>query len=166
MSYLEVRHNIEVAHRLFDLKGKCEAIHGHSMWVTMRLHGHINTSGVLEGLDFGGVKKHFREYLDTHYDHKLLLNEKDPFAQLVASKEVIKAAVHPNDEVQDLLRTEDIFTLLPGLVAVPGDPTTENIARWVAKWSVGIFGLAVDVHVQETHVNGAGFSLKGYRNGS
>jgi|SRR5687767_2350452 len=152
MSYLEVRHNIEVAHRLFDLKGKCEAIHGHSMWVTMRLHGHINTSGVLEGLDFGGVKKHFREYLDTHYDHKLLLNEKDPWAQPLRG--------------QATESTIEGVDYLPGLVQVPGDPTTENIARWVAKWSIAIFGLAVDVHVQETHVNGAGFSLKGYRNGS
>lgn len=163
MTYLEVRHNIEVAHRLLDLRGKCEAIHGHSMWVTLRLHGHLDKAGILEGLDFGSIKKQFRTYLDDKYDHHLLLNEKDPWAgKLVKpyrSHWVADGAQSTGYSVEDIGH-------LPGLVTLPGDPTTENIAKWIAQWAVKAFELNVDVHVQETYVNGAGYSLKGYRNGS
>jgi len=55
------------------------------------------------------------------------------------------------------LEVED-FDLLPGLLTVPGDPSTENIAKWVAQWATAIFKLPADVKVQETHVNGAGYS--------
>lgn len=127
--FITVRHNIEVAHRLFESRGKCEAIHGHSMWVTMTLKGVINEHGMLDGLDFAVVKRHFRGYLDAYYDHHLLLNENDPWA-----------ATQPDP--------------LPGLNPLPGDPTTENIARWIGEEMRTEFPV-VRVHVDETAVNGA-----------
>ena len=39
---LRVVHNIETAHRLTLLPGRCEAIHGHSMLVTLTLYGPVN----------------------------------------------------------------------------------------------------------------------------
>jgi 6-pyruvoyl-tetrahydropterin synthase len=147
MSFIVVRHNIEVAHRLFELEGdKCQNIHGHSMWVEMKLHGHINKHGLLEGLNFGDVKKEFRGFLDKNYDHHLLLNENDPWAQDLDPEQRYDGSTKP--------------ILLPGLMATPGDPSTENIAKWIATWAVATFKLKVDVAVQETHVNGAGFSEK------
>jgi 6-pyruvoyltetrahydropterin/6-carboxytetrahydropterin synthase len=137
MALIEVRHNIEVAHRLFDLKGKCEAIHGHSMWVKLTLHGQLDRHGVLEGIEFGALKKDFRNHLDTQYDHKLLLNEDDPWTNAVFKDQK-----------------------LPGLQVCPGDPTTENIAAWIANWAFEQFRLPTDVFVQETHVNAAGFSRR------
>jgi len=127
---LRVRHNIEVAHRLFMLPGKCENIHGHSMWVTLDLLGHkIDVDGYLGGLDFGDVKRKFRAYLDTNYDHHLLLNGNDPLAKYD----------------------------LPGVILCGNDPSTENIARWVAEWArqnfEGTPGFRVTV--DETHVNSA-----------
>lgn len=161
MSFIVVRHNIEVAHRLFELEGnKCQNIHGHSMWVEMKLHGHLNVHGILEGLDFGSVKKAFREYLDTTYDHHLLLNKNDPWADSLGALKVLTENTHPNDKVQSLLATSDLFESLPGLITTPGDPTTENLAKWIANWATRTFQLNVDVHVQETHVNGAGHSEK------
>lgn len=128
---IEVRHNIEVAHRLSLLPGKCEAIHGHSMWVDMELAvDGVDAAGLAGGLDFGSVKRSFRSHLDSVYDHHLLLNHDDPIAD------------YP----------------LPGLARVSGDPSTENIARWIGEWaaeqwpSVVIGGL---VRVRETSVNAA-----------
>lgn len=131
---LQVRHNIEVAHRLSLLPGKCEAIHGHSMWVNLELAGRIwepGGEGRMNGLDFGAIKKEFRGFLDSEFDHRLLLNVTDPVAK--------------ND--------------LPGLRLCPGDPTTENIARWVAKWAKDLWPVHVKVLVNETHVNAASFEL-------
>lgn len=147
MSFIEVRHNIEVAHRLFNLNGKCERIHGHSMWVDLKLHGSVDAHGILSSLDFGTVKKKFRGFLDGSFDHHLLLNENDPWAGPVAlpdgSEDSASRVVH-----------------LPGVVTFPGDPTTENLARWIAEWAVDEFELPADVIVHETSVNAAGHSSR------
>jgi len=101
------------------------------MWVTMHLHGDLNEHGVLCGIEFGDLKKSFRAYLDEHYDHRLLLNEADPFSQqLYTAKEL-----PPNNIVtfdSGAFLPGDLL-YLPGLRTVPGDPTTENIARWIGE---------------------------------
>jgi 6-pyruvoyl-tetrahydropterin synthase len=145
MSFIEVRHNIEVAHRLSLLPGKCENIHGHSMWVTLRLEGIIGATGILknqqgDSFDFGSVKGEFRSYLDFTYDHKLLLNEDDPWNNILHA-----------DDGDGLGK----LGTLPGLYATPGDPTTENLARWIAEWAALQFRANAQVQVQETHVNAA-----------
>lgn len=133
-AFIAVRHNIEVAHRLHLLPGKCENIHGHSMWVHLELAGQLDHRGLLDGLDFGAVKREYRKYLDTKYDHRLLLDVDDPLTSVGAVK-------------------------LPGLRPTAGQPTTENIARWVGEWAVENFPSATGgtVTVHETHVNQAGW---------
>jgi len=153
-AYIEVRHNIEVAHRLFESPGKCENIHGHSMWVSLKIYGTVNGQGMLQNhfgkaLEFGQVKHSFRNYLDTQYDHHLLLNRNDPFAGPLG---VDIGNIHVN--------------FLPGLIAVGGDPTTENLALWIAEWSQNHFAIpTLTVHVSETSVNGAGVIFEGESDG-
>lgn len=158
MGFVFVRHNIEVAHRLLNLPGKCEQIHGHSMNVELMIHGHVDNNGLLDGRDFGNIKKVFREYLDSTFDHHLLLNEQDPWAGLLAAKSVLeKHGPQPNDDFawDDY---PDLFEPLPGLVKTPGDPTTENIAKWIAEWAANTFSCKVNVIIQETGTNGAGYA--------
>ena len=149
MSSLTVRHNIEVAHRLYEMPGKCQNIHGHSMLVELTIHGHINARGVLEGLEFGAVKKEFRSFLDETFDHHLLLNENDPWARTLYQS--IQNGHGANTESF----SGDQAHPLPGLVAMPGDPTTEHLAKWIAEWGAGTFHLMCDVTVHETAVNAA-----------
>lgn len=128
MQTLKVRHNMEVAHRLFLTPGKCENIHGHSMWVVAELEGQVNDKGLLEGWDFSEVKSLFRSYLDKFYDHHLLLNRDDVWS----------------------------CKLLPGMQLVNGDPTTENIARWIGEWCEESFPChRIRIEVWETQVNSA-----------
>jgi 6-pyruvoyl-tetrahydropterin synthase len=125
LTSIAVKHNIEVAHRLFELPGKCERIHGHSMWVTLAIEGPVNDKGLLSGIEYGALKKLFRGYLDAGYDHSLLLNEADPFAgELISIKRDAEGQVTPESEGG---------LHLPGLVTCPADPTTENIAAWIIK---------------------------------
>lgn len=126
MASILIRHNIEVAHRLIETEGKCQNIHGHSMWVTLELFGRVDKTGKLAGLEFGQVKETFREWLDENFDHHLLLND------------------------DDLLAEEK----LPGAVMMHCDPTTENIAASVYHWARGQWPLGeMHVEVQETHSN-------------
>lgn len=145
--FIELLHNIEIAHRLYFMPGKCQQIHGHSMKVRLTLHGHPNTDGVFESLDFSDVKKRFRGYLDEYYDHKLLLNERDPFAKPLTFQ------LGPNEG--------DIVTAsLPGLVTMQGDPTTENLVQQIGWWAIGEFKLPCDIHIQETGTNAVGRSFR------
>jgi 6-pyruvoyltetrahydropterin/6-carboxytetrahydropterin synthase len=152
-SFLEIRHNMEVAHRLFNLKGRCEQIHGHSMWVTVRIYGKIdNEVGAVTNhygrvMDFGSMKKGLRHHMDTVYDHHLLLNRNDPFAGplYLPDAETVEQSVK-----------------LPGLQVCDGDPTTENLALWIAQWGRDFYGVdRIQCIVQETAVNAAGVILGG-----
>lgn len=151
-SFLEIRHNMEVAHRLYDFKGRCEQIHGHSMWVTLRVYGKINDQGALmnhygKPMDFGAMKKALRQHMDERYDHHLLLNENDPWAQPL-----------DHADVQEQRGSQ----YLPGLIALPRDPTTENLALWIGSWAQTHFFIPrVQCIVQETSVNAAGVILGG-----
>jgi len=127
MTTIAVKHNIEVAHRLFELPGKCEQIHGHSMWVTMELQGRLNDKGILGGIEYGALKKVFRGHLDETYDHRLLLNVADPYARPIYMFDVDD--FEPGERVNV---DEGSKQYLPGLQATMGDPTTENLAKWIA----------------------------------
>jgi 6-pyruvoyltetrahydropterin/6-carboxytetrahydropterin synthase len=133
-----VKHNAEIAHRLSLLQGKCQNIHGHSLQVQLWLLGPTDERGIMGGLDFGTIKKKFREYIDEMYDHHLLLNKEDQLLDQLG---------------HTAFGAVDIY---PGLVTTIGDPTIENIAKWVHTWASQTFTpLLVRVNVQETNTNGA-----------
>jgi 6-pyruvoyltetrahydropterin/6-carboxytetrahydropterin synthase len=146
MSFVSLNHYVQVAHRLSLLPGKCEQIHGHSMKVNLDVKGRIGATGIMENLsgeafEFGHMKLAFRDHLDTTYDHRLLLNREDPWAQVFDLYDVVA-----DDPVNG--------KSLPGLQTCDGDPTTENIARWIADWACGHFRTDVVVWVEETCTNG------------
>ena len=150
---LGVKHNIEVAHRLYELPGKCEQIHGHSMWITLGIKGDLNRHGLLEGIEFGTLKKIFRGYLDSEFDHHVLLNQEDPFAGEIMTVD--------RSEEGHFAETSGGGLLLPGVKTFDGDPTTEHIANWVLtdinRLLTEAFGgrpyYGLDVTVWETAVN-------------
>lgn len=140
---LQFSHTIQVAHRLYRQEGKCQQIHGHSMKVSLTLeirdftkdeYGYATDQ---EGrlLEFGAVKKVFRAHLDANYDHKLLLNKDDPWAG-------------------NLLHTAGVKSEgLPGLIKCNGDPSTENLAGWIAQFCAEEFRCDILIRVEETETN-------------
>jgi 6-pyruvoyl tetrahydropterin synthase/QueD family protein len=154
---IAVRHNIEVAHRLFRTPGKCENIHGHSMNVELDMFGAVDSStGMLANLDFSDIKKKFRGFLDYNFDHKTLLNKEDPWAG-----GLIFQSEHDSEDVRSGAVALTSQTL-PGLVTTEGDPTTENIAWWIATWSLENLPWTIEnvtVTVHETAVNTATCTL-------
>lgn len=149
-----VRHNIEVAHRLLNLPGKCQQIHGHSMWVTLEVNADKDTNGYALGpdgtpLDFGSLKKAVRDYLDGVWDHHLHLNKDDPLAG------TLQTAVRT--ESGQFSEEGQWIGELPGVVKWPGDPSVENIARWIRDAvSAYLPNMSIYIKVEETSTNGAG----------
>jgi 6-pyruvoyltetrahydropterin/6-carboxytetrahydropterin synthase len=154
-TFVVIRHNMEVAHRLWKLDGnKCQHIHGHSMWVELQLESAYEKGGIAHNfadqpLEFGDIKSVFRKHLDEEYDHRLLLNQHDPWAKSLFTYSNMSAAYNSTDG------SFPSGLVLPGLVPVPDDPTTENIAKWIAAWSAEVFHVDVLVRVNETHTNAA-----------
>jgi 6-pyruvoyl-tetrahydropterin synthase len=109
------------------------------MWTVVEFEGPVDNRGILLGLDFHDVKAVYRHHLDTVYDHHLLLNNVDPL-------------------LTDL-GTSDLEAIYPGLKTCDGDPTTENIAKWIGIWCMEEFEVSdlvrVKVEVWETQVNSA-----------
>ncbi|WP_067821463.1 6-pyruvoyl trahydropterin synthase family protein [Actinomadura kijaniata] len=143
MNQVTVRHNFETAHRLPHLGGKCQNLHGHSWWVEVTVAGDLNDQGIV--VDFGALKRHLREWIDTHLDHGAMLGDLDP---LVPALE------------------KDGGKLFRFGVAEPSKgldwPTVENVAELLARVTddcidaAGWRGVAVTrVRVTETHVNAA-----------
>lgn len=148
---IHVSEEVQVAHRLTKLPGKCQNIHGHSMDITLFLEVGVNEDGLAFDLqygedailEFGAIKALFRSWLKDNIDHHLMLNEEDEWAGSWTS------TVHGQGP--------QVFTFLPGVTTWPGDPTTENIARWIAQ-AMARAGLPVSrIHIDETDSNGVTF---------
>jgi len=157
------KHDIQVGHRLYLQPGKCQQIHGHSMRVALDLHVNFDSDGYAINdekklLEFGDVKKRFRTHLDEFYDHHLLLNENDPWAQALYTQGDMTTV---DSEYYESHKSKS--TTLPGLRKVPGDPSTENIAGWIARFCADEFQCNVFVEVQETGTNSVLRSAKPYR---
>lgn len=138
---ISVKHNFEMAHRLWETPGKCQRIHGHSFQAELEMGGEVTPRGLLCGLDFGEVKAGFRNHLDSEYDHAIMLNAQDEWA----------GKLH----IQD---TEG-WVQLPGLHVMSVDPTTENLAARIGLWAQGRFQrygvTSFHVTIWETNVNRA-----------
>lgn len=146
---ITVRHNLETAHRLPDLGGKCTNLHGHSWWVAVTVSAPApGPGGVL--VDFALLKRHLRGWVDQHLDHGAMLGAADTLcAPLMADRCKLYRfdAPDPSEAEQHAL----------GLTW----PTVENVAALLARVAAGcLSGVSVDatvsrVVVTETATNSA-----------
>lgn len=100
------RHEISMAHRLVDHPRGCGRLHGHNYLIEIEVLSYdLNDDGMV--IDFGHIKSTCDEWLDSNWDHRLMLWDEDP-----------------------LLKTEEVSNALAlnGLVVVDGNPTAEYMA--------------------------------------
>ena len=64
-------------HRLLNYEGKCRYLHGHNAKVEIELHSEtLDNRGMV--MDFAEVKQKLQGWVDSTFDHKMLLNKADP----------------------------------------------------------------------------------------
>ena len=76
---VQLKHHFDAAHRLphlADGNTKCANLHGHTWGVTLSLAGPIQPDMTV--VEFGGIKKAFRYFVDEAFDHGTLLGLADP----------------------------------------------------------------------------------------
>lgn len=120
-------HEISCAHRIYGYPGKCGDLHGHNYRIYFHCEGEISDQGMV--IDFSLLKATLCRWLDVCWDHKLLLWEKDPITDI--------------DELKKI-----------GMIAVPFNPTAENMADFLLR-EVGPMVLPesiklVEVVIEET----------------
>ena len=101
-------HDISAGHRVFGHESKCKNMHGHNYRIHFTI-GANSLDSVGRVLDFSAIKEHLCMWVENEWDHKFLLWDQDPL--LTFSK---------YDE-------ENSF------VAVPFNPTAENMAKYLVE---------------------------------
>ena len=117
---------------------KCKCIHGH----TVRIEACLQADALIDDmvLDFNYLKP-FKNFVDTWFDHKLVIFQDDPLASFFAKN--IK------DVPQDVLN---------GIVITSFNPTAENLAKYfyglLTQMLKGIPGIEVsNMKVYETETS-------------
>ncbi len=123
-------HDFSAGHRVYGHENKCRHLHGHNYRVTWTVKSAVGLDTVGRVVDFGVINEKLCQWLEHHWDHRMLLWENDPM-------------LGP-------LRAVD-----PTVVALPFNPTAENMAdhliNVVGPQQLGGSGLAVlGVTVEET----------------
>jgi 6-pyruvoyltetrahydropterin/6-carboxytetrahydropterin synthase len=104
-------HDICAGHRVVGHEGKCRNLHGHNYRITFTVAATRGWAGdqlddVGRVLDFSIIKSKLCMWLEESWDHRMLLWEQDPLLK----------------QLQELDST---------IVAVPFNPTAENIAQYL-----------------------------------
>ena len=95
----------DMGHRLSNYEGKCKHLHGHTYKLEVTIEcDELDDRGMV--MDFGDLKKIYKEQIEAKFDHKLLLYENDDYNQRLAK------AIEPDRE---------------SIVWAEYNPTAENI---------------------------------------
>ena len=101
-------HEIDCGHRVVGQGGRCERLHGHRYATHFTCSAaSLNDIGMV--IDFGVIKERLCQWLEDHWDHKLLLWEDDPLLPAIR-------AASPES-----------------VVVVPFNPTAERMAEYLVR---------------------------------
>ena len=81
MYEISVEVSFDSAHRLFDYIGKCNSGHGHSYYAIVGFSS-AKLIGAGFVIDFGIVKEFLKGWINSSWDHAMLLTDKDPLKDI------------------------------------------------------------------------------------
>lgn len=145
MSYTVIRsHEICAGHRVVGHESKCRHLHGHNYKFHFKVApkgrtdvkkitcGKLTLEGGLDSvgrvIDFSVVKTTLCQWLEDNWDHKFLHWENDSVINsliVVASTEFARE--------NNLVKDEDYDPFVDSLVALPFNPTAENLAAYMVE---------------------------------
>jgi 6-pyruvoyltetrahydropterin/6-carboxytetrahydropterin synthase len=100
MIYAARSHEFCYGHRVYGHEGKCAHLHGHAGVVEFTVTPMKGLDGIGRVLDFSVIKALLCEWLEIHWDHRMLLWDKDPAAALLADidSHVVRLPFNPTAE--------------------------------------------------------------------
>jgi 6-pyruvoyltetrahydropterin/6-carboxytetrahydropterin synthase len=148
-------HDFSMGHRVAGQGGHCEHLHGHNYRIHFTCEAESGIDSVGRVIDFSVIKSTLCQWLEDNWDHKFVYWEDDP-----VMNEIIRCFKHNHQGLShnDIMRSKDSF------VAVPFNPTAENMAQYLVveiapKLLEGAGVTLVQCVVEETRKCSAGFHL-------
>lgn len=134
-------HEIAMGHRVFGHESKCANLHGHNYTFGLECSA-SRLDEIGRVIDFGVIKSTLCEWLESAWDHKMVLWKNDPL----------------------LYSLRDLGV---DVVEVPLNPTAENLARMMVETIAPsvLEGTGVRLHrcvVRETGKCEATYDMRGY----
>jgi 6-pyruvoyltetrahydropterin/6-carboxytetrahydropterin synthase len=84
-----VGHSVRVAlrfcygHRIAGHDGPCVHPHGHNARVEVECRGELDARGMV--VDFTGIKRALNDWIDAHWDHRMILQAGDPLIEVLGA---------------------------------------------------------------------------------
>jgi len=100
-------HDFSYGHRVVGHEGKCALLHGHNARVHFTVASRKELDAVGRVLDFSIIKSLLCDWVEEHWDHRMLLSLDDPLRGVLAK--------YPS----------------AGVVVVPFNPTAENMGQYL-----------------------------------
>lgn len=133
MTTITRKFEFDSGHRVLGHEGKCRHLHGHRYVAEVTIDApeldHLSMV-----VDFSVVKRVIGDWINHHWDHNLLLNRDDPFAQ-IETLEYGTDESTGNKVTKPELITDFLFGGRIPYVMPEGNPTAENIAAVLFKVS-------------------------------
>lgn len=140
MFTVTVNHTFEAGHRLPHIEGKCQSLHGHSWRVEVEV---TRAEPIAEDVlvEFGHLKAVLRAWIDSRFDHGLILGHGDPLVDLlVPHGKVYVVGVDEHSDDFHWPTVENVAAIIGGmivrelpdirLVRVTVHETPTNRASW------------------------------------
>ncbi|MBI4064594.1 MAG: 6-carboxytetrahydropterin synthase [Elusimicrobia bacterium] len=122
-------------HRLLNYDGPCRNLHGHNGKIEIILERPgLDARGMV--IDFSEIRQKIKKWVDDNWDHRLILNAKDP-----GLKELRK--------------------LDPAVVPIEANPTAENLARFLFEKTKKLGFPVKEIKIWETESSWASYSGEG-----
>lgn len=139
MLTIERYHDISMGHRVVGHEHKCRHLHGHNYRIYFTCSSE-SLDSIGRVIDFGVIKELLCEWLESNWDHRMMLWSEDPLLSELAT-------LAPDD-----------------VVVVPFNPTAEQIAEYLVrvigpKQLQGTGVTLTAVRVEETRKCSATYSL-------
>jgi 6-pyruvoyltetrahydropterin/6-carboxytetrahydropterin synthase len=72
-------------HRIPGHDGPCVHLHGHNARVEVECRGALDERGMV--VDFARIKRALNEWIDAHWDHRMILQAGDPLIEVLRANE-------------------------------------------------------------------------------
>lgn len=128
-------HDISCGHRVYGHESKCAHLHGHNYRIHFEVVGELDAVGRV--LDFSVIKARLCTWLESQWDHRLLLWNRDPIAPTLCSLDssVVRLPCNPTAENLAALLVD---TIAPELLMGTGTVLQSCIVEETAKCSARV----------------------------
>lgn len=118
--------HFDAAHRIRDHESKCKLVHGHR-YVLEATFSSTSLDTLGRVLDFSHIRDILKTWIDTYWDHNLILSEEDKMLGGMVSKETGQAVFYlPTHPTAENMAAYLFTTVCPKLFSV-GQVTCSKI---------------------------------------